>query len=99
MIRNFPRTPVKTADDLLNAIEKNVNEACGNGKAVLALSGGIDSAILAKFMPKGSKAYTFRCIVQGKQVTYETEAAHRWAKLCGLKHEIIDIYWEDVECC
>lgn len=28
--------------------------ATADGKAALALSGGIDSAILAKFMPKGS---------------------------------------------
>ncbi len=30
-----------------------------------SLSGGVDSAILAKFMPKGSTAYTFRCVVRG----------------------------------
>lgn len=92
----FPRVPVKTAEDLLAALEKHVKDACRDGKAVLALSGGIDSAILAKFMPKGSKAYTFRCIVPGKQVVDESEQAGKWAEICGLKQEVIDIYWEDI---
>lgn len=93
---SFSRIPVKTANDLLSAVKSSVSNACRYGKAVLALSGGIDSAILAKFMPKGGKAYTFRCIVPGKQVTDETEQAAKWAKICGLDHEIIDIYWEDI---
>ncbi len=66
-------------------------------KSALALSGGIDSAILAKFMPKGSTAYTFRCIVPGVKVIDESENAKIYAEICGLEHKIIDIYWEDVE--
>lgn len=93
----FPRAPVKTAEELLAALEENVKDACKDGKAVLALSGGIDSAILAKFMPKGAKAYTFRCIVPGKRVTDESGQAGRWAKLCDLEHEVINIHWEDIE--
>ncbi len=68
-----------------------------DGKAALALSGGIDSAILAKFMPKGSTAYTFRCVVPGVKVVDETQSAAKIAMMCGLKHKIIEIYWEDVE--
>ena len=94
---DFKRTPVENSADLLRAIEAKVVNACADGKAALALSGGMDSAILAKFMPKGSKAYTFRCIVPGTEVTDESETAKRWADICGLDHEIIDIYWEDVE--
>lgn len=93
----FERTPVKSADDLMNALKKQVEDACANGKAALALSGGIDSAILAKFMPKGAKAYTFRCVVPGKEVIDESKYAAKWAKECELEHEIIDIYWEDIE--
>ena len=73
------------------------SEACKDGKAALALSGGIDSAALARFMPKGSTAYTFRCVVPGMQVTDESPGAARYAEACGLKHKIIDIYWEDFE--
>ena len=82
----FPRLPVKTAAELLEALENEVRNACADGKAVLALSGGIDSAILAKFMPSGSKAYSFRCVVPGQNVTDESRQAAKWAKLCGLEH-------------
>lgn len=93
---SFPRIPVRTAEELLDVLEREVKAACESGTAVLALSGGIDSAILAKFMPKGSKAYTFRCIVPGRQVTDESRQAAKWAGDCGLEHEVLDIRWEDV---
>lgn len=93
---SFPRVPVRTAEGLLEALEKEMKAACTDRAAVLALSGGIDSAILAKLMPKGSKAYTFRCIVPGRQVTDESAQAAKWAAACGLEHEVIDIHWEDI---
>lgn len=94
---SFPRTPIKNAEDLLEALGKMVFDSCKDRKAALALSGGIDSAILAKFMPKGAKAYTFRCVIPGKRVIDESERARKWAKMNELEHEIIDIKWEDVE--
>lgn len=94
---DFSRVPVKTSDELLSALERFTSEAAHDGKAALALSGGIDSAILARFMPKGSTAYTFRCVVPGVQVTDESKRAGVYADLCGLRHEVIDIYWEDIE--
>ena len=72
----FERIKVKTGEDLLSAIKSLVEEATADGKTALALSGGIDSAILAKYMPAGSRAYTFRCIVPGIKVTDETEIAY-----------------------
>ena len=94
---SFPRVSVENAHDLESNLKNIVERECSDGKAALALSGGIDSAILAKFMPKGSKAYTFRCIVPGIKVTDETEQAAFWAAKCGLRHEVIDIKWEDIE--
>ena len=67
------------------------------GGIALALNGGIDTAILAKFMPKGSIAYTFKCVVPGMNVTDETPAAAKYAEACGLKHKVVEIYWEDFE--
>lgn len=93
---SFPRMPVRTARELLDALEANVRQACADGGAVLALSGGIDSAILAKLAPRGTKAYTFRCVVPGKQVLDESAQARHWAKLCGLEHRVVEIGWEDV---
>ena len=94
---NTDRNLVYNSEDLLSILKVEVEKACKNGKAAICLSGGIDSAILAKFMPKGSTAYTFRCIVPGIKVVDETEQAAKYAKECGLKHKIIDIYWDDCE--
>lgn len=94
---NFSRTGVKSAIELIDALKKSIDNAAGHGKMALALSGGIDSAILAKLVPKDTKCYTFRCVVPGKKVVDESVQARRWAELNGLTHEIIDITWEDIE--
>ncbi len=83
------------------ALEKTLREkmkAITEGKkAALALSGGIDSAILARMMPEGSMTYTFKCVVPGIEVTDETKGAKKIAAECGLKNEVVEIYFEDVE--
>lgn len=94
---DFERTPIKTADELLEFLESEVQKATADGKAALALSGGIDSAILARFMHRGGAAYTFKCIVDGKKVTDESERAAYHAEKCGLKHIVVEIRWEDVQ--
>ncbi len=92
-----PPTQVHDSFDLEDSLKKSVERACKKGKTAIALSGGIDSAILAKFMPKGSVAYTFKCVVPGIEVTDETIQAAKYAKECGLEHRIVEIYWEDFE--
>lgn len=93
---SFSRNKISTSDELIDVLKVMVAEATADGKAAVALSGGIDSAILAKFMPKGSTAYTFKCVVPGVAVTDETEIAATYAKICGLEHKIVEIYWDDV---
>lgn len=92
----FSRTPVRDKTSLYKALKLYVDKACSDGKAALALSGGIDSAILAKMVPKGTKAYTFRCVVPGIQVIDESLLAKQWSEINHLDHEIIDITWEDI---
>lgn len=94
---DFDRKKIHTSMELEDAIREQIEEWTSDGKAALALSGGIDSAIIAKFMPKGSKAYTFQCVVPGVKVTNEVPQAAKYAKECGLNHEVIEIYWEDME--
>jgi len=91
------RCQVRDSRDLEAALRKEMAVATAGGRTALALSGGIDSAILAKMMPKGSVAYTFKCIVPGVEVTDETEQAARYAAECGLEHRIVEVYWEDME--
>ena len=94
----FPnRLPITNSIDLEEYLKHRVQSITTEADVALALSGGIDSAILAKYMPKGSIAYTFKCIVPGVSVTDESNMAAKYAEECGLKHRIIEIYWEDFE--
>ncbi|MEE3466914.1 MAG: asparagine synthase-related protein [Eubacterium sp.] len=92
----FNRTPVGTVDELLEVLKRITDDAYSKKSCALALSGGIDSAILASLVPKGTKAYTFRCVVPGVSVTDESETAAVWAKINMLDHEVIDINWDDL---
>lgn len=94
---DFPRTPIKNSNDLELAIRSQIDEWTKDGKAALAVSGGIDSAIIAKFMPRGSKAYTFQCKVPGVEVTNEVPQASKYCNECNLNHEVIEVFWEDFE--
>ncbi|MCL2792134.1 MAG: asparagine synthase C-terminal domain-containing protein [Spirochaetaceae bacterium] len=91
------RTPINTSDELYEFIKSFVERESAGGKTALALSGGIDSAICAAFMPKGSVAYTFRCVVSDKEVIDETTKARQFCDIYGLEQRIVEIFWEDYE--
>ena len=91
------KTGIKSSNELDKYLHNRVKEITNGKKAALALSGGIDSAILAKYMPEGSTAYTFKCIVPGKSVVDETTIARKYADACGLNHRIVEVYWDDME--
>ena len=90
------RKSIETSEELYNHI-KDFMDCSVDNRTALALSGGIDSAILAKFMPKGSTAYTFRCVVPDKSVHDEVTKAIYFCDANGLEQRIVDIYWEDIE--
>lgn len=92
---SFPRTQVHNSEELYEHLKKEMERYTTGKKTALMLSGGIDSAILASFMPKGSTVYTLQCIVLGKQVMDETGAAGEIAERFGLKQKIVPVYWED----
>lgn len=91
------KEPVYDSWGLEKSLSNQMNTLTNDGKAALALSGGIDSAILAKFMPKGSTVYTFKCVVPGKEVTNEVPYAKAYADECGLVQKVIEITWDDME--
>ena len=94
---DFQRAQIHDSHELHDHLKKEVEKATEDGKAALMLSGGMDSAILACWMPKGSQVYTLKCIVPGVQVVDETPGARRHAQRNGLKQRIVDIRWEDFE--
>ncbi len=89
------RKAVNTAAELEEALRERVSQALERGRVGLMLSGGMDSAILAAMMPKGTKAYTLRC--HAKEALDEVPAAAVYAARNGLCHEIVDVYWSDYE--
>jgi asparagine synthetase B (glutamine-hydrolysing) len=61
----------------------------------LLLSGGIDSAILARLVPRGLRAYTIRFLAPG--AIDESPAASHFAAIAGLRHAVVDVTWSDYE--
>lgn len=93
----WDKIPIRTSEELENHLRDVVETVTADGKTALALSGGIDSAVLAKFMPAGSKAYTFHCTAGNKPTVDETAIAKRYAEECNLDHSTIEITWDDME--
>lgn len=83
---------IKSSKDIDDAIKSVLKEKVDD-KTGIMLSGGIDSAILATYMPAGTKAYTLKCIADG--AIDETEKAKEFAVKCNLVHRIVEVYWDD----
>lgn len=92
---NVPRVPVNSAEELDTQLRIRMNEALERGPVALMLSSGMDSAILASYLPEGTQTYTLRC--QADSGIDETEVARSYAQKNHLKHNVVDIYWEDYE--
>ncbi len=89
------RTPVNTAEDLDIQLRLQIGRALQKGKCALMLSSGMDSAILAGYLPEGTQTYTLHCLA--KKGIDETKAAAAYAKANHLKHTVIDVSWRDFE--
>ncbi len=89
------RFPVNTARELDAQLRLGVRRALEQGRCALMLSSGMDSAILARYLPEGTKAYTLCCRAQG--ALDETAEASRYARENGLDHEIVEVTWDDYE--
>ncbi len=87
--------PVSTIEEMDEVYAEKIKEFYIPNKTAILLSGGIDSAILASYLPKGTKAYTFKCIAEG--AIDETAQAKKYCDAYGLDHEIIEMNWSDFE--
>lgn len=92
LVSNDKKIPCRTAADIDINIRKILSELDLKHASVL-LSGGMDSAILASYMPAGTKAYTARCI--GKNAVDETEQARKYCDIYNLEHVVVDVDWND----
>lgn len=93
-IENDEKMSCKTAEEIDKNIKKQL-EKIDLSKAALFLSGGMDSAILASYMPPGIKAYTAKCI--GKNAVDETEQARKICEINHLDHVIVEVSWKDYD--
>ena len=94
LIPEEKKIPCRTAED----IDRNITKMLADldlKRAAVMLSGGMDSAILASYMPPGTKAYTARCI--GKNAVDETEQAKKYCDIYDLEHVIVDVSWDDYD--
>jgi len=93
------RVPICDSDALLSFLREDIKRRTAGKRCALALSGGIDSAILLQLVPENTIAYTFKCIVPGMDVTDESPAAAAYLKYARpeLEHKIVPVYWEDYE--
>lgn len=93
-IPNNERISVKKSADIDKEIAKQIEQFAENKKGLL-LSGGMDSAIIASYLP-GSDAYTFR-FNNGAFQAEELARAEYYAKYYGLKLHYVDIDFSCVE--
>ena len=81
-------------DNELNRIFNSISDK----KLGILLSGGMDSACLASYMPKGSDAYTFR-FLNGKYDSDELHRAENFAKENELNLHYVDIDFDIIKKC
>jgi len=84
---------VRSAAEMREALRAGLAETLERKDVGLLLSGGMDSAILATFLPKGTPAYTIR--FQAPGAVDESVYARRYADACGLRHQVVDVTWDD----
>lgn len=94
LIPDNEKIKVRSADEIDVAMRKAIDQH-SDKKLGLMLSGGMDSAILASYMP-GCDAYTFR-FLRGDYQCEELKRAEKYAEIYGLNLHYVDIDWHIVE--
>jgi hypothetical protein len=84
---------VNNAQEVQARLREIIQNLLGIEEVGILLSAGMDSAIIAGLLPKGTRAYTVRFVA--KNAIDESPAASRVAEKLGLNHKIIDVTWDD----
>lgn len=89
------RVPVGSAAEIDEIIRMQFDKLYEKYNSIgILLSGGMDSAILASYLRKGSHAYTFTA--QGTKVfNADEERARHYCQKFGLEHHFVDITFDD----
>lgn len=81
----------ENADEIESALS-DIFSSVDLSRAGIMLSGGIDSCILATYMPKGIKAYTANAPTGVAAI--EIERARKVCDYLDLEHHLVDITWD-----
>lgn len=95
VIPDDEKTLVSTPDEIGAIIKRQLDSVCAGKKVGVMLSGGMDSAIVASYVP-GAEAYTFR-FLGGEFQKEELPRAEYFAKYYNLNLHYVDITWDTVE--
>ncbi len=88
-------TAVRTAEEMDAFMESYIKKTVSGKHPGVLLSGGMDSAIVASYLP-GADAYTFR-FLKGEYQSAELARAEAFAEYYHLKLHYVDIDWSTVE--
>jgi asparagine synthetase B (glutamine-hydrolysing) len=86
---------IKTGSEVLKKLRGIVEAACRNERVGILLSSGMDSAIIAAFVPPGTPAYTVRFVAEG--FVDEVGGARRVAERLEFEHTVVDVTWKDYQ--
>ena len=84
---------VETVFKIKDVIASTISEALTQENVGILLSGGIDSAILAYFLPKNSKAYVIDFV--SETGIKESSQAKKYADHLDLDLKVVNIEWSD----
>jgi asparagine synthetase B (glutamine-hydrolysing) len=90
------RTPVGTAQEIEQALLAAMGKIDLSTSGLL-LSGGMDSAILARLLPPGIRTYTIR--FDAPDATDESDTAATYARASKHRHTVVTVGWTDYEAC
>lgn len=85
---------IATVEELDSYIAERMQGLDPSTTGVL-LSGGIDSAVVASYLPRGARAFTMLCVAGDSRID-ESAQARIYAEAYGLEHIIVPITWEEI---
>lgn len=98
LIPEYPEKPadgtegVSTADEIEIVIQEMLSKYVDSHTGIL-LSGGMDSAIIASYLPAGTKAYSIR--FRAPDAVDETVMAQKYAAAYDLDLHVVEVTWDD----
>lgn len=91
------KVEIKDVKELDSFIFNNMQNLNPSTTGVM-LSGGLDSAIVASYLPRGAKAFTIKCVgspEDSKDIIDESKIAKSYADFYGLEHIVVEVSWQD----